>query len=407
MNWFVITAAYPPDEGGVADYTVALARELAARGDRVWIIAGGGPDGGGLGGEAIKVCRFPGHFGLRALLLMSRELLRVPKPRQIVIQYVPQAFGPRVRSDGRRMRGLPLSLCLWLQLLRPRVWTMFHETVALPGAGRSVAMQLVVRITYWMLRLVVRKSSRIFISAPVWADVISEVTRSKGLVEWLPVPSNLPTQVDASCVEKVRRTLLGADATTLIGHFGSLRGVVTEILEPVVHRLLDGRPERLFVAIGSGSSAFAAECRALWPGLAARILATGNLPHEQAAEHMAACDVMVEPYPDGVSSRRSSTMGPLALGCVVVSNDGPWTEPVWRETGAVVLAASADPVLLCEKVEEVLRTRPNLSERAARLYDAQFSFRHTVAVMSGAEAATAAPGGRLAEIGAQLTWMKS
>jgi glycosyltransferase involved in cell wall biosynthesis len=407
VNWFIITAAYPPDEGGIADHTVALARELAARGDRVWIIAGSGPDGGGLGGQAVKVRRFPGHFGLRAIFLMSRELLRVPKPRQVVIQYVPQAFGPRVRADGRRMRGLPLSVCLWLQFLRGKVWTMFHEIVALPGTGRSLAMRLVVRTTYWMLRLVVRKSSRIFVAAPVWADVIREVTRTMRLVEWLPVPSNLPTQVDSLRVEKVRRILLGEDAITLIGHFGTLRGVVTEILRPVVHRLLDGRPERRFVAIGSGSSAFAAECRALWPGLAARILATGNLPPEQAAEHLAACDVMIEPYPDGVSSRRSSTMGPLALGCVVVTNDGPWTEPAWRESGAVVLAASPDPVLLSEKVEDVLRTRPKLGERAARFYDAEFSLRHMVAVMTGAEAAATVPAERLADIGAQLNWVKS
>ena len=66
-------------------------------------------------------------------------------------------------------------------------------------------------------------------------------------------------------------------------------------------------------------------------------------------------------------------MGPLALGCLIVTNDGPWTESVWRESGAVALAAKPDAGLLVAKVEEVLRTRPALGERAAQLYAQRFS----------------------------------
>ena len=407
MNWFIVTAAYPPDEGGIADYTVALSRELVARGDRVWIIAGDGPDGGGLGGDRVKVCRFPGHFGLRALILMSWELWKVPKPRQVVLQYGPQPFGPRSRASKRRFRGLPLTFCLWLQLMRGKVWTMFHEVVSLPGPQRSLAMRLFVQASYWMLRLTVRKSSRVFVAVPVWADVILEVTGKDVPVEWLPIPSNLPVQVDPSRVAQVRCDLLGQDATTLIGHFGSMRGVVTEILEPMIRRLLEGKPDRRIVLIGSGSEALAARFRALWPELASRIVAAGNLPRDQTAEYVAACDVMVEPYPDGVSTRRSSTMGPLALGCVVVTNDGPWTEPLWRESGAVALAVSSDAGLLCERVEEVLRSRPALGARAAQFYDSKFSLRHTVAVMTGAGSAVSLSGSKESDMSVQLALVKS
>jgi hypothetical protein len=370
-------------------------------------MAGQGPDGGGLGGDRVKVCRFPGHFGLRALILMSWELRKVPKPRQIVLQYLPQPFGPRSRPGKRRFRGLPLTICLWLQLLREEVWTMFHEVVSLPGPERSLALRLFVQVSYWMLRLAVRKSSRVFVAAPVWADVILEVTGKDVPVEWLPIPSNLPVQVDPSRVAQVRCDLLGQDATTLIGHFGCMRGVVTEILEPMIPRLLEGRPERRFVLVGSGSGLFAAKCRALWPELESRIVAAGNLPHDQTAEYIAACDVMVEPYPDGVSTRRSSTMGPLALGSVVVTNDGPWTEPLWRESGAVALAVSPEAGSLCEKVEEVLRSGPALGARAAQFYDAKFSLRHTVAVLAGAGSAVGVLGSKAAGIGLQLARIKS
>ena len=33
--------------------------------------------------------------------------------------------------------------------------------------------------------------------------------------------------------------------------------------------------------------------------------------------YLAACEVVVEPYPDGISSRRSSTMAPLGAGLPV------------------------------------------------------------------------------------------
>src|SRR5262249_15544445 len=132
VNWVIVTAAYPPDEGGVADYTVLLANALAAMGDEVWIFAGSGdqPDERS---PHIHVRRFPGHFGFRALRQMSTALDELPSQRQIVLQYVPQAFGPRAWRNARRFRGVPLSLCLWLQTLREPVWTMFHELVAVPG----------------------------------------------------------------------------------------------------------------------------------------------------------------------------------------------------------------------------------------------------------------------------------
>jgi glycosyltransferase involved in cell wall biosynthesis len=395
MNWVIVTGAYPPDEMGLADYAVLVSEELAARGDRVWIFAGAGPDTGRSSAAGVTLRRFPAHFGLRALTLMSRELGKVPQPRQMLLLYVPQAFGPRAWMQKRRFRGVPLALCLWLQLLHERVWTTFFEAAVVPGPNPSRSTRVLAAATRWMLNLALRKSSRVMVATPALAEVIREVTGREPATEWLPVPSTLPVRIEPARVAGLRRRLLGEDGETLLGHFSSYRPAMADLLYPMVESLLRDQAKRRLILIGQGSEDFAAKCRAAWPELAPQFLATGNLPAQQAAEHLSACDVVVEPYLDGVTTQRTSTMGPLALGCLIVTNDGPWTEPVWRESGAVALAASPDAGLLAAKVEEVLRTRPALGERAAQLYAQRFSLGRLVdAITSPSERAVIAGDGR-------------
>jgi len=76
------------------------------------------------------------------------------------------------------------------------------------------------------------------------------------------------------------------------------------------------------------------------PHLGIRIAATGELPAEQIPAHLRACDLLVQPFPDGVSSRRTSVMAGLANGVPVVTNLGLLSEPLWRKSGAVALAPS-------------------------------------------------------------------
>src|SRR2546421_747505 len=75
-----------------------------------------------------------------------------------------------------------------------------------------------------------------------------------------------------------------------------------------------------------------------FPGLQGRVFAPGALPGDQVAVHLAATDLLVQPFPDGVTTRRTSLMAGLALGRPIVTTGGFNTEPLWKETGAVFLA---------------------------------------------------------------------
>jgi glycosyltransferase involved in cell wall biosynthesis len=89
--------------------------------------------------------------------------------------------------------------------------------------------------------------------------------------------------------------------------------------------------------------------------------------------------VLVQPYPDGVSSRRTSAMAGLALGVPVVTNAGPMTEPVWAEHRAVSIVDRADgwvPAVLQLLGDAGVRARQ--AEQARALYADRFDLSRTI-----------------------------
>jgi glycosyltransferase involved in cell wall biosynthesis len=101
------------------------------------------------------------------------------------------------------------------------------------------------------------------------------------------------------------------------------------------------------------------------------------------SEHIHACDVMLQPFPDGISARHTSALASLALGRPIVTNSGPLTEALWREEDAVVLAgpesrAMADAVLALLADGP---TRERLADAARSLYERVFDVRHAVSML--------------------------
>jgi glycosyltransferase involved in cell wall biosynthesis len=134
-------------------------------------------------------------------------------------------------------------------------------------------------------------------------------------------------------------------------------------------------------------------CRALTsahPSLAGRLFATGRLAEGALSHHVAACDVMLQPYPDGISSRRTSAMVALSHGRPLVTTAGWLTEPMWAEAGAAVLAPVDDPHALAAATATILfdgSRREEIGRRAAALYDARFHVRHSVSALRSSNAA--------------------
>jgi glycosyltransferase involved in cell wall biosynthesis len=386
VAWAIVSGEYPPQVGGVADYTAQLAAALAAAGDavEVWAPARAGAEAMARA-AGVTLHALPDHFGWRSRRLLTRALgHRSPAPR-LLIQYVPHAYGHK----GMNWR---FARCVWRQRhLRP--WVMFHEVAFATTPGLRLRHRLLARVTQKMAQWLYRASERAFVATPAWGTWLQALAPGGAVPAWLPVPSNLPLPTpEAVAAARAEWN----EASAVIGSFcGGVAGYSRDCLQRVIPALLNADARRrVFLAGGEGLRVRGAIVAAA-PALAARIEAPGYLTPAAAASRLAACTMMLQPYPDGVSGRRGTAMAALMLGVPLVTTSGRFTEPVWAENAAAALAPADGDVggALTEAAEALLRddaTRQRLQYAGQSLYRDRFALEHTVrALRTAARGASA------------------
>jgi glycosyltransferase involved in cell wall biosynthesis len=363
--WLILTPEYPPTLGGVGDFTRHTALGLAGRGESVRIFTAPGHEPP-VSDPALEVEALPDRFGAGSRRVLERAFRESAEPPIVFLQYVPQGFG---------MRGLNLPFLLWLAARAPHLRVLFHEVVY-PFIPRQPLKHDVLALgTRLMLATIASRAERCWITTEGWAPYLRRWARLRAEPRWSPVPSNLPgSAVEARST--VRRKLgLPADAPALF-HFGTYSPTVIEPFKDVLPSLLEGHPERRLLLLGRGGERFRSQVLDGFPHLGERLLATGALPAQHAADAMAACDVGLYPFPDGVSGRRTSLMASLDLGVPALTTEGALTEPLWRESRAVGLAPALDRAAFAKLVDQQLAQPEELrklGQRGRELYREQFS----------------------------------
>jgi hypothetical protein len=90
---------------------------------------------------------------------------------------------------------------------------------------------------------------------------------------------------------------------------------------------------------------------------------------------------MLQLYPDGVSTRRTSAMAALAHERALVTTAGSLTEAFWALDHAAVLMPVGNPVRIVDAVVSLLADasrRAVLGTRALALYRGRFDVAHTI-----------------------------
>jgi glycosyltransferase involved in cell wall biosynthesis len=368
----MITGEYPPQAGGVSDYSYVVARGLAAAGDTVHVYA---PENPGIDpdDDGVTIHRLPGHFGARALAEMSRSLGRGPNGR-LLVQYVPHAFG---------FKAMNLPFCLWLYAYTRRYGgaaVIFHEVNVGFRPGDPARYRLLDAATKLMARLVARSAKQVFVATPVWELLLRRYLPEGQPVNWLPVPSNIAVVGDSAQIAATRRRYVSA-CGPVIGHFGTYPPAIAAMLRAIIPRILAAHSAATMIMIGTQSDTFRDSLVSEYPELAARVVATGALPAVELSLAISSCDVMAQPYPDGVTSRRTSTMAALEHARAIVTTQGLLTEPLWRQSEAVALVPAADSSAFASAVGELIgdHTRRRRYETAAKaLYTSRFELCHTI-----------------------------
>ena len=191
--------------------------------------------------------------------------------------------------------------------------------------------------------------------------------------EWL-----LPSVTQA--VQATRGMSLGG-AAYLVGHFGSYGDHIALLLREVFKDLLSSDRRIAGLCTGSGSDLFVRDMIARYPNLRGRLVASGRASANDISVQLQACDVLIQPYPDGVTTRRTSVMAGLANGCAIATTLGKLTENVWQATGCVAMAPARDTAALAHVARELLAdgaAREQLRRQSLAAYDTYFALRHTI-----------------------------
>lgn len=360
--------------GGVADYTHLIAQKLAQAGDVVHVWCP--PNAVRVAADPIQVHGDCGQFGRADLARIGALLDRFDAPRRLLVQWVPHGYG---------FRSMNLRFCYWLWNRSRRgdhVELMVHEPYLAFGEGtwRQNAAAVVHRA---MTIVLLQAATRVWVAIPAWEAKWKPYALGRSIpFTWLPISNGLPLP-ELQAVNDVRARLK-TSGQPLIGHFGTYGAPVASLLFVLLEKVLSTLSAPHVLLMGIGGQEFCTAFLTWHPEYAHRITATGRLSDASLAANVAACDVLVQPYPDGISSRRTTAMAGLHLGVPVVTTTGPLTEEFWGTSGAVRLSRVGDWAAFLGHIDQLLRDPGERGRQAAagrRFYDAMFDVGHTITAL--------------------------
>lgn len=334
--------------GGLADHTLLLAQRLAAS-RRVHVLTSVGAEKQ----VGVDVSATVGRWSDFGDLL--RQFDALPREAAIIWQYVPHMYG-----RGGINSSLPTVMGALRAAGRHQI-VVIHEMMApLSWRPRFLWCAWNHRLQWRRIRAV---ADRLALSTERWIEQWS--AREPGLA---PKFSLLPSPSNISCVtvsdhhrEDWRRRLGWTSEMRVMAYFGSVAaGKKIEW----VYRAWEAAESEL----GPTALVIAGRQRDLIRPESSqrhyRVL--GHLPDVEIAGLLRAVDVLVLPFMDGVSERRSSFMASLEAGVPVATTVGFNTGRTLR--GADYLAAAAEDDLkgYCDVVVRLLGDEARRRDLGAR-----------------------------------------
>lgn len=326
----------------------------------------------------LTIHRVAGNFDALGLRRLTQALDAVPRPRIVFVQYVPHAF-------GRRAMNLPF--CYWVQGRRrsgDEVRVMFHE-VRMPFVWWPLKWNIIAFVQRTMAAVLVGAADTIYASTAAWIPRLQRLGRGARRIEPLAIPSNVPSTASSERVAAARRRM-GADAELVVGHFGTYGSLITTLLTPLIDRLSRDRPTLRFALLGRGSAAYRRTLIESHPDRESSIAAFDDLMPADVTAYIQAADVMLQPFPDGASFRRTSLMACLAAAAPTITTVGALSEPIWQSQAICPAAHVGDVeavVALFRRLSAEPDARRLLGRQAAAYYERHFSLERTIDVLLG------------------------
>lgn len=374
MKICLLSARFPPQRCGVGDYTYFLSGALAGRGHSVDVLTAMGeldellypPPVG------VQVHRVVTSWEAKGLPDLIGHLRRL-RSQVLVIQYTPHSFDHR---------GITFAINLLPTLLRfsqVRIITNFHELYI--TFSRSIKRNTGALWQRSSAMLLATASHALTVTAPEWQSRLQSIGIRKS-VEMIPVGSNIPlAPISDEDRALLRNSIFRKTDGLLVAGFGARhdRDIPTALY--ALQQLKKRGPAKL-VWIGGGNpnpqQTLSIEQALRDHGLDGNDVEwTGALRHPEVSRLLSACDVMILPFVDGVSTRRTSAVSALQHGLPLLTTRGASLQPWFVQGENVYLSPTGDRQGLADGLVELAR-RPDLRARLAqggrRLYETYFGW---------------------------------
>jgi glycosyltransferase involved in cell wall biosynthesis len=360
MRLCFLTGEYPPMQGGVADHTRHLAQHLAAMDVQVAILtsAKASPTSSSAGISVHPIIR---NWRLSCWKRIA-GFLAATRPDIVHIQYQAAAYDLTAWINWLPWR-------LRLGRLRPRVVVTFHDLrvpYIFPKAGP---------LRRWSVLALARSADAVITTNAEDEAALRRYPWATH-VRRIPLGSNIEAQPPAGYQRNTWRQQRGVDdSRVLLAYFGFLNPSkggedVILVLDRLVRRGLDACLLMIGGQVGdvdATNRAYLEQVRALvrLHHLEDRVLWTGHVEAEEVSAALMAADVVVMPYRDGVSLRRTTFIAALRHGCAVVTTPPAVDVPELRSGDNLLLAPVGDVDAMAEAVAQVALD-PALAARLRR-----------------------------------------
>lgn len=383
--WVLFSPVAYPNKRGMVQFVHRLANTLATHGKCEKIIVLSRPDK-----NVTNKVKKRSKTNQKAIAKHYTQYIRVKKwskneleqfskslpdkPVRFLFPYAPSSFGSLFNQSillflkQRQEKGDEVSVLFYGTHSSRKQKTWLRRQIANSFFGRWVEAN--------RLKSLLKIANRILLLSVSQYRDLDSILPPKTPVHSLPATSNLNIVANPQQAINLRRAF-ASDWPFVMGTYGSLKDPkTTQFLEKVVPKILSYRQDMLWIFIGRNSESFCQRIKKRFPELALRVQTAGELDETAISAHIQSCDLLFQPYPDGVSTTRTSMMACLHQGVPVITTEGPMTEQIWHDSQAVSLSPWENPDVCISKTLELCGSKAERSELASRgqmLYQNSFS----------------------------------
>jgi glycosyltransferase involved in cell wall biosynthesis len=383
MRIGIITGEFPPMQGGVGDYSMELARELAKQGHELFVLTNvQAQQHIPLPGISVQpTVEQWGRWGQSEAPRGIQQAVDWVKANQldvVDIQYQAAAYNMHAAANDlpRRLNGLVPVVTTFHDLLEPYLF---------PKAG-----PLRKRVIYQMAQ----NSTGVIVTNRQDEAELYDAGNMPPIAR-IPIGSNIAVNPPAEYDPVTWRSKLGIPYNAfLIGFFGFInRSKGVDTLAEAVRILAETYKkdvQLLFIGGQTGSSdetnvqqADIAQELIGGLGIAKQVHWTGFVDAELVSANLMACDVVALPFKDGVSLRRGTLMATLAHGRPLVTTFPAQNDPDLMDGFAMRMVPPENPQRLAEVLNELATDQDQRRElgQNARVLADQFTW-DTIAALT-------------------------